>query len=88
MATDIDTLKKKIEDLDADIRRTEQRKSLSEGRLEAVKAQLKKEFGVETLEDAQKLIREKEKGIEDLEATRTELEQELKKTLDSIQQGK
>jgi len=81
---DIKQLQKRIEDLEAKINQSSNEMAQLEGRISAVKEQLKKEFGCDTPEGVEQKIAVIRKEIEDL----TDEKIEVHKELDTLLEGK
>ena len=83
----VEELKTKAEDLREKIKGAEHRKATAEGKLEALMAQLKKEFGVDSIEAAEKKLTKLDEERKKLEDERTEVEQEISELLEKHDVG-
>ena len=79
MPTDVSELRKKIKDVDAQIRETAQSQARLEGQRDQAMARLKSEFGVETLEAGASKLEEFDAEIARLS---TELDEKAAKVLE------
>ena len=79
MPTDVSELRKKIKDVDAQIRETAQSQARLEGQRDQAMARLKSEFGVETLEAGASKLEELDAEIARLS---TELDEKAAKVLE------
>jgi predicted nucleic acid-binding Zn-ribbon protein len=84
MNIDVKRLQQKIEDLEAQLERAKTEKAQIEGKLDSLKEQLKKQFGVASLKEAEVEHKKMVKEIADLGEEQSQVVADLDKVLTTV----
>lgn len=84
MNIDVKRLQQKIEELESQLERAKTEKAQIEGKLDTLKEQLKKQFGVASLKEAEAECKKMDKEIADLGEEQRQVGVELDKVLATV----
>lgn len=85
MASDVKAIQAKIDKLGEEVSDLDRRKAQLEGKLDSLEDQLKKDFKVDSIGDAEKQIKDMLKKVDDLKLEEAELSKEIDNLLEKAE---